>query len=179
MNKEKIKSVDDIIQYLEKNIYFGWKDINGNFHRDSITGFSDLYSYMTNEEVKKEKIGSCHEQVSLIKELLALINIKSTLFCCKVYDDINEIPKYLHSFIIFKKEGSFNMIEHAEHNKRILYTSKNIDDLFDIIKQKYEKKIPNSIKKIYVYDELPNDITYKGLDKYLTIEYNNLDNILA
>lgn len=170
MNK-RIKSVEDIIHFFENNIYFGWKDINGNFHRDEITGFSDLYISMDNQEVKKEKIGSCHEQVNLMKEMLLSINIKPTIFCCKVYDNINEIPKYLHSFIIFKLENKFNLIEHIDGNKRVKYTSNNINDLFDIIKTKYENKIPNSIKKIYVYDSLPSNITYKELDKFINKEY--------
>lgn len=49
-------------------------------------GFRSLYRTSSLEEVLSHKIGTCIEQVYLMKNLLDRIGIKNKMFCTRIYE---------------------------------------------------------------------------------------------
>lgn len=80
MNLDKIKTPEDIYEWIDANIQYGWLDTEGNKHIDEMKNFRKLYRTMSMEEIFEYKIGTCIEQVALIHNLLDKINIENNMF---------------------------------------------------------------------------------------------------
>lgn len=59
MNFDIIKSPEDIYNWIDENIQYGWLDIEGNKHIDEMKNFRKLYRTMTMEEIFEYKVGTC------------------------------------------------------------------------------------------------------------------------
>ena len=70
MKLEDIKTPEDILKFMDDNIQYGWIDVNGEKHIGNMKGFRTLYRTSSLEETLQHKIGTCIEQVYLMKYLL-------------------------------------------------------------------------------------------------------------
>ena len=53
MNIEDIKEAEDILEFMKKNIKYGWLDVNGNKHVGNMKNFRRLYRTSNlNETIK-------------------------------------------------------------------------------------------------------------------------------
>ena len=64
MKLTEIKCPQDVYQFIDENIEYGWIDINGKQHLDTMKEFRKLYKTMSIEEILKHKIGTCIDQVN-------------------------------------------------------------------------------------------------------------------
>ena len=74
-NLKKIKSIKDVLEFMKKNIKYGWLDINNKEHIGNMKNFRKLYRTSTLEEILTHKIGTCIEQVYLMNNLLNKIKL--------------------------------------------------------------------------------------------------------
>ena len=65
MTINEIKSPQDILDFMNENIKYGWLDINNEQHIGNMKNFRRLYRTSTIDEVLKYGIGTCIEQVKL------------------------------------------------------------------------------------------------------------------
>ena len=72
MEINEIKNPQDVYKFMTDNIEYGWIDINGNKHLNTMKEFRKVYRTMSIEEILKYKIGTCIDQVNLIHYLLVL-----------------------------------------------------------------------------------------------------------
>ena len=56
MKIEKIKTPQDVYLFVDENIKYGWIDINGQIHLDTMKEFRKIYRTMSIEEILKYKI---------------------------------------------------------------------------------------------------------------------------
>ena len=93
MKIENIKTPEDILEFMKSNIKYGWLDINNEEHIGNMKGFRSLYRISSLEETLNHKIGTCIEQVYLMKSLLDKINIPNKMFCTRIYEgeDFNDL----------------------------------------------------------------------------------------
>ena len=85
MKIDNIKTPEDILGFMKENIKYGWLDINNEEHIGNMKNFRKLYRTSTLEEILTHKIGTCIEQVYLMKLLLDKINITSIMYCTRIY----------------------------------------------------------------------------------------------
>ena len=83
---ENIKTPEDILDFMNKYIKYGWVDINNEEHINNLKNFRRLYRTGTVEETLKHGIGTCVEQVNLMRYLLDLIDIPSKMYCTRIYE---------------------------------------------------------------------------------------------
>lgn len=124
MNINMLDSPEDVYTWIDKNIHYGWKDVNGNVHGEEMKGFRKLYRTMSIEETMAYKIGTCIEQAALIHDLLDRIQIPNKMFCCRIFepDDYGKLEEeeHMHCFVLFYRDGKAYHLEHpAEKNKGI------------------------------------------------------------
>ncbi len=84
MDLNKINCSQDVYQFMCDNIEYGWIDINGNKHLNTMKGFRRIYRTMSIDEILKYKIGTCIEQVNLMHYFLNKINVKNKMYCCRI-----------------------------------------------------------------------------------------------
>lgn len=86
MKIDEIKNPKDILEYMDDNIQYGWIDIYGNQHIKEMKDFRKTYKISSIEETIEHGIGTCIEQVALMNYLLNKLNIKSKMFCCRIFE---------------------------------------------------------------------------------------------
>jgi hypothetical protein len=74
MEINEIRCSQDVYRFMTDNIEYGWIDINGNKHLNTMKEFRKVYRTMSIEEILKYKIGTCIDQVNLIHYLLVLVS---------------------------------------------------------------------------------------------------------
>ncbi|MGN1269116.1 MAG: hypothetical protein ACI4U0_06485 [Candidatus Aphodocola sp.] len=75
MTINDIKTPDDILEYLNENIEYGWIGTDGEKRIKNMDNFRKCYKTMSLESVLNEKVGTCIEQVYLIHELMNKIKV--------------------------------------------------------------------------------------------------------
>lgn len=76
MNICEIKTPEDILQYMNENIEYGWIDINNQKHIKTMIEFRKLYRTMSLDEIITNGLGTCIDQVNLMHYLFNKIHIK-------------------------------------------------------------------------------------------------------
>lgn len=98
------------IMDLMNTIEYGWMDKNKNIHTSVGEEFLNEYTLQSPNEIIKNKIGTCWDQVELERYYFKgnNWNIK-TYFTA--YDDNNRCPT--HTFLTFEKNNKYYWFEHA------------------------------------------------------------------
>ena len=175
MKINDIKTPDDILEFMKKNIKYGWLDINNNEHIGNMKDFRKLYRTASIEETLKHKIGTCIEQVYLIKTLLDKINIKNKMFCTRIYEsnDFNDLDKeeHMHCFVLYYLDIKVYHIEHPNFEKIGIYEYDSEEIAINKINEYYVNMsggIPRPITEFY---EVNPNLSFKEFNNYI----NSLD----
>ena len=138
--KDALNIMDDIT--------YGWVDKNKHIHLLDNALFLDNYRLQTPQEILKNKVGVCWDQVELERYLFKnnAWNIK-TYFIVH-YDDVI-CPT--HTFLTFEKNNKYYWFEHAWEKFRGIYEYNSLDELLKDVKNKF---IKNELKNNYQKDKL-------------------------
>lgn len=125
MNIDNIKTPEGIYEWIDENISYGWLDIEGNRHLGEMKDFRKLYRTMSMEEIFEHKIGTCIEQVAIMKFLLDKIDIMNKMFCCRIYepDDYGNLEEdeHMHCFVLFYQNGKVYHLEHPNFENKGIF----------------------------------------------------------
>lgn len=168
---EIIKTPQDILNFMNKNIEYGWIDVYGKKHLNSMKDFRKIYRTMSLDEILKYKIGTCIEQVLLMHKLLNKIQVKNKMFCCRIfepddYDNLEE-EEHMHCFVLFYIGGKVYHIEHPNFNNIGIFEYESEEIALQSIISYYIKLRggKNSPTKEF-YDVKPN-ISFKEFNRYI------------
>ena len=166
-----IKTPEDILEFMNKYIQYGYLGVNGEEYINTLKNFRKLYRTFSIEDTLKHGIGTCVEQVNLMHYLLTKINIPSRMFCTRVYEgeDFNnlEAEEHMHCFILYFIDDRVFQIEHPNPDRIGIHEYTNIDDAIEIIKEYYEKKSEGVVRQLTEYKEIPLGLTFKELNCYI------------
>ena len=175
MKLENIKTPNDILEFMDENIKYGWLDINGNEHIGNMKDFRKLYRTSSIEETLEHKIGTCIEQVYLMKYLLDKLKIKNKMFCTRIYEpnDFNDLEKeeYMHCFVLYYLDNKVYQIEHPNWERIGIYEFDTEEEAIDSINDYYIKMSGGINRPITEYYEVIPNISFKEFNNYI----NSLD----
>ncbi len=170
-----IKTPEDILKFMD-NIRYGWLDINGEEHIGNMKNFRRLYRTASLEEILKLKIGICIEQVYLMKILLDKINIKSKMFCTRIYEenDFNNLDEdeHMHCFVLYYLNGKVYQLEHPNLERIGIYTFNNEEEAIKTINEYYINLSGKKARPVTEFFEVEPNLTFKEFNNYI----NSLDN---
>lgn len=170
-----IKTPNDILDYFKENIKYGWLDINGNEHIGNMKNFRKLYRTSSINETIEHKIGTCIEQVYLMKYLLDKINIPNKMFCTRIYEtnDFNDLDaeEHMHCFILYYQNNKVYQIEHPNFEKIGIYEYDSEEEAINKINEYYINMSGGIPRPITEYYEVIPNISFKEFNNYI----NNLD----
>ena len=171
MKLTEIKCSQDVYQFIDENIEYGWIDINGKQHLDTMKEFRKLYKTMSIEEILKYKIGTCIDQVNLMHYLLNKINIKNKMFCCRIFepDDYGNLEEeeHMHCFILYYENDKVYHMEHPNFLKKGIYEYNSEGEAIKAIVDYYIKLRGGKDSTTKEFFEIPVGINFKEFNKYI------------
>lgn len=171
MNLDRIKTPEDIYEWIDANIQYGWLDTEGNKHIDEMKNFRKLYRTMSLEEIYEHKIGTCIEQVALIHNLLDKINIENKMFCCRIYepDDYGNLEEdeHMHCFVLYHKDGKVYHLEHPNHEKKGIYEYSSENDAINTIVNYYVELRGGKESPTTQFFEVPEGLSFQSFNAFI------------
>lgn len=171
MEIEQIKTANDIYEYMEENIEYGWLDYNGNKHLNTMKEFRKIYRTMSIEEIMENKIGTCIEQVNLMHYLLNKINIKNKMYCCRIFepDDYGNLEEeeHMHCFILYFENGKVYHMEHPNFERKGIYEYNSEEEAIKAIVDYYINLRGGKDSPTKEFFEIPVGISFKEFNKYI------------
>lgn len=175
MKIDDIKTPEDILGFMKENIKYGWLDINNEEHIGNMKNFRKLYRTSTLEEILTYKIGTCIEQVYLMKLLLDKINIPSKMYCTRIYEgkDFNDLEadEHMHCFVLYYQNNKVYQIEHPNWERIGIYEFEKEETAIKEINDYYINMSGGIPRPITEFFEVPPHITFKEFNNYI----NSLD----
>lgn len=175
MKIDEIKTPEDILQYLEENIEYGWLDLNKEKHIMTMKDFRKLYRTVTIEDTIKSGLGVCIEQIHLMHYLFNKINIPNKMFCCRIYepDDYNNLEEeeHMHCFLLYYLNGKVYHMEHPNFNRTGIYEYNNEEEAISAIIEYYINLRGGKESPTKEFFDVPPGLTFQEFNAYI----NNLD----
>ena len=168
---DKIKTPQDILDYMNGHIRYGWLDIDNEEHIGNMKNFRRLYRTSSIEEVLKHGLGTCIEQVMLMHYLLDRINVENKMFCTRVYEgrDFNnlEAEEHMHCFILYYMDGKVYQLEHPNWEKIGIHEYATEEDAINEINDYYVKMAEGKSRPIAEFFEVEPGISFKEFNLYI------------
>lgn len=171
---EKIQTLQDVFNFMNENIEYGWLDINGKIHIKTMKESRRIYRTMSIDEILEYKMGTCIDQVQLMHYLLDKINVKNKMFCCRIfepddYDDLEE-EEHMHCFILYYIDNKVYHMEHPNFERKGIYEYNSEAEALETIVKYYIELRGGKDSPTKEFFEVPVHISFKEFNKYI----NNL-----
>ncbi len=175
MKIDDIRTPKDVLTFMNDNIKYGWLDINDEEHIGNMKGFRKLYRTMTIDEILSHGMGTCIDQVYLMKVLLDKINVPNKMFCTRIYEgkEFNnlEAEEHMHCFLLYYMNDKVYQIEHPNWEKIGIYEYKTEEEAIKTINDYYVKMAEGKSRPVTEYFDVPEHISFKEFNNYI----NDLD----
>ena len=133
----------EIMSFM-KNIEYGWVDKNNNRHDISEGNYADDYRLQSPQEVLKNQIGVCWDQVELERYYMKPYENVKTYFL--VYYDGQACPT--HTFLTYQKHHKYYWFEHAWNLFQGIHEYQSQTELLLDVRNKFiEKELQNHYQK--------------------------------
>lgn len=155
------------IMDLMKDIAYGWIDQNNNKHHIVDDHFSEDYRLQSPQEVSKNQIGVCWDQVELERYYMKSYENVKTYFL--VYYDHHNCPT--HTFLTYQKQKKYYWFEHAWNLFQGIHEYQSQEDLLLDVRNKFiEKEFKNHFQKsnliLYEYQKLVSHLSVEEFYKH-------------
>lgn len=167
-----IKTENELMDFMNKNITYGWQEPTGELHFNNLTNFRRNYRVNSIERALSNGLGTCIEQAKIIKSFFDRIGLENKLFCHRGYESEENLDKdiRMHCFVLFKYNNIWYHFEHSNRPKRGIKPYENIDQAIADITSGFEKQ---DIRVLTEIPNIPDNITFKELNEYV----NSFDEI--
>lgn len=165
-----MKIANELLKIMD-DIEYGWIDKNNNIHINDYTNFESDYILQSPEEVLKNKIGLCWDQVELERNYFEKHNILISTYFIVHYDN-STCPT--HTFVVFEDNNKYYWFEHSWEIFKGIHEYDTKETLLIDVKNKF---IDNVIKEnlmendlvIYEYSKPKYHINLKEYFKHCEI----------
>ena len=161
-----LKTVNELMDFMNKNITYGWLDINNDLHFNNLFNFRKNYKVSSIKEILESGVGTCIEQAKLIKYFFDMIGLENRLFCHRTYENedniINEVK--MHCIVLFNKNNTWYHFEHSNQPKRGIHKYDDVNSALIDITSGFKK---NDIRALSEITEIPDNISFKQFNDYI------------
>lgn len=168
---DNIKTPEDILDFFKKNITYGWVDINGEKHVKEMKDFRKLYRTSSINETLQTGLGTCIEQVNLMKYLFDIINVHCRMFCTRIYEsnDFNdfEAEEHMHCFLLYYLNDKVYHLEHPNFEKIGIYEYDSEADAINNINDYYIKLSGGTARPVTEFFEVDEELSFKDFNNYI------------
>ena len=162
----KLNSDTDLMNFMNQNITYGWKDCNQGLHFNNLKGFRESYRISSINEMLETGLGTCIEQAKLIKYFFDKIGLENKIYCHRRYETEenadNEVR--MHCFVLFKYNDYWYHFEHSNRPKRGIHKYESVELAIKDITSGFEI---TDIRKLTEISEIPDGLTFKEFNEYV------------
>lgn len=171
----KIQYPNDILEFMKKNIQYGWLDKNGNEHINNMKNFRKEYRTSSIQQVLEHKMGICIEQVFLMKNLFEKISVESHMYCTRIYEDSShydlEADEHMHCFILFNENNKIYHMEHPNFTRVGIYKYNSKEEAIESINKFYTILSGGISRPVTEFYNVEPNLSFKEFNLYI----NSLD----
>ena len=149
--------LEEVMQQMDE-ISYGWLDIYGRKHINTLDQLTKLYRVSSPEEVLENKLGICFDQVELERKLFEL-DYETQSFAIFTH-------LMVHSFLILHKDEDYIYFEHSSPKSKGTYHFCKAEEALAFATQRFKENhhIKDSSKVDLVpYPPLQQGITFSEL----------------
>jgi len=126
---------------------------------------------MSIKDILKYKVGTCPDQVNLVKNFLDTKKIENQIYVLTGYEIINGIAKErVHFIITYKENNEWYQFEQASRFFRGIFKYGKKENIKQNILDKYKNILKDS--NLFEIKEIPTGISYEKLREYIIKEMN-------
>lgn len=154
MKYEDIKTPEELLEFMNKNIHYGFVDENGIIYDGKNNeifqiGCQSKWRLSSPERLLKVKYGHCWDQVELERDWFKKHGYEyKTIYIWFLFDYYNSYTT--HTYLIYKDNDKWKLFEHSDFENRGIHT---FNTMKDAIKFQMEKYIEQNRKYNIVGDE--------------------------
>lgn len=173
-----INSPEELLNFMNNNIEFGWLNKDNKMHLGNMKNFRKDYRTMSTNEVLEKGIGICVEQVALMKRYFDDCLIETKVYCFRKYENKNRNSEEieLHLALFYKLKGTWYYIEATGPFHKGITKLKDINEGLKIITETYEKSKDRKLTEI---KEIPAGLSFLEFNKYVngfkSINFKNIE----
>ncbi len=165
-NMNEIQTPDDLMDYMNLNIVYGWVDHYQNIHENNLKDVRKLYRTSSIDEILTTKVGTCIEQAKLIQFFLNHMKIENKLYCYRKYetDEFLDEPVKMHCFVLYHKQGKWAHFEHCNSLNRGIHFYETLEAA---IETEINHHNPDDIRQLSEIPEIPDGLTFQEFNQYV------------
>lgn len=166
-NFQEIKNASELMDYMTKNILYGWIDQENKIYLNTLKGFEQNYRTSSIQEILKIKVGTCIEKAKLIKYWFDTVGIENKMFCYRAFTEENGTKKiHMHCFVLFAYQGYWYHFEQANAENRGIFKYATLEEAIIQSANKFLKEY--SVKQLTEIPDIPSGLTYQELNAYIS-----------
>lgn len=169
-----LNSDTDLMNFMNQNITYGWKDFNQGLHFNNLKGFRENYRTSSIDEILETGLGTCIEQAKMIKFFFDKIGLENKLYCHRSYETEENFDKEvkMHCFVLFKYNDSWYHFEHSNRPERGIHKYDSIESAIGNITSGFGEK---DIRTLTEISEIPSGLTFKEFNDFVN-SFDKLNN---
>lgn len=173
-NFDEVETPEELMDYMIKHFNYGYIDINGEKHLDTLNGVNNNYKINPTDVTKRENIGTCLDQLKLEKEFFDKKGIETKVFYVKYKNtSMNNTKDHIHTILAYKDNDSWCSFEHSFYNQRGIHKFDNVEDTYNYFIENGLNShcVVENVKEI---NNIPDDLSIEEFMKYAdNYEKNN------
>lgn len=172
MTFDDLKTPNDLMDFMNINIEYGWVDKQGNEHINNLKGFRENYRISSIDEMLETGLGTCIEQAKMIKCFFDKMGFENKLYCHRRYETEENFDKdvRMHCFVLFKYNDNWYHFEHSNRPKRGIHKYESVESAIEKITCGFEEH--GDIRKLTEIDSIPSGLTFKEFNDFVN-EFDN------
>ena len=171
MKINEIRTPENILEFMNEHIKYGWIDIYNEEHIGNMKNFRKLYRTSSIEETLEHGMGCCIEQVSLMSKLLDDLKIPNKMYCTRIYEgkDFNNLEEeeHMHCFVLYYENNKVYHMEHPNFDRKGIYEYNSEKEAIQTIVDYYIKLRGGKDSPTKEFFEVPVGISFKEFNKYI------------
>ncbi len=176
-NFEDLQTSEELFDYMNKNILYGWRDFDGLIHYDTMTSYRTVYRTSSVEDTIKNGFGSCIEQTQMEKAFFDKLGIQSKMFALRNYalepQTTNEVR--MHCFLLFESAGKWYHFEHANSSMPGIHQYDSLDAALKKIVSYYKERDNGQSRRLDEFDNIPAGLSFRQVNEYLDTMIKSAD----
>lgn len=161
----KLRTPDKLLNYMKENISYGFMTKDGSIEKENYVNFGRKYKLQTPEEVYKNKVGVCWDQVEFQKLIFdKYIRLPVDTYFVDISD--GKKTTHTHTFLVYSNgDGYFNYFENSYEKLRGIHKFKNIYLTVNYVLENLKKDVTAKHITVYKYTDVRFGIS---ADEYLS-----------
>ena len=163
----KISNLNELMDWMNNHIKYGYIDINGNIHDNELQGLRELFVTRDAKSAVESGYGTCIEQAKIIDEKLKQFGYDTYTYCSfsgPLNGLITDHDARMHSFVLAVKDDKCVYFEHANTQRRGIHNFDSIDLALDYIKGFYKD---NEYFVLHLTGYIPEGLNFDQLVDYV------------